>query len=106
MAARSPKSGEAKSRRLGLTLANPTEEQRKVHELTDHGLLVTRVTDGPARKAGVQDGDVVLMLNNSKLKDVDTFRDVARALPVDKAVSILVQRQGSPIFLALKLDAQ
>ena len=102
LAAESPKRGEAQASRLGITVANPTSAQRKAHELKDHGIVVTRVDDGPAREAGVRAGDVILMLNNAKLADVDAFKDVVQKLPAGKAVSILVQRQGSPIFLALK----
>ena len=42
------------------------------------------------------------MLDNSKVTDTETFKRLASELPEDKAVSILVQRQGNPIFLALK----
>ena len=97
--------GEATSSRLGVTVSNPTEERRGTEEIGDHGLVVVKIADGPAKAAGVRNGDVILMLNNVKLTDVDTFRSVVAELPDDKAVSILVQRQGNPIFLALKPDA-
>ncbi len=79
-------------------------QQREQLAVEDHGVLVEGVSDGPARKAGVREGDVLLMLNNEKVADVAAFRRLAGDLPSGKAVSVLVQRQGNPIFLALKTD--
>ena len=42
------------------------------------------------------------MLNNEKILDGDHFKRLAVELPEGKAISVLVQREGSPIFLALK----
>ena len=101
-AAAPDKPGTASADKLGITVADMTEEQRKENDAPEHGVLVTEVRDGPAKRAGVRAGDLVLMLDNSKVTDTETFKRLASELPEDKAVSILVQRQGNPIFLALK----
>ena len=95
-------SGSTVSGKLGLTVADLSAEQRKEHEVRDHGVLVTDVAEGPARRAGVRQGDVVLMLNNQKVESAKEFKRLSSELPAGKAISILVQRQGNPIFLALK----
>jgi serine protease Do len=94
----------ATNARLGLTVSDLTQEQRTELEVAENGVIVTEVEDGPARRAGIRGGDVVLMLNNRKVEDAAQFEDLAKELPEGKAVSILVQRQGNPIFLALKTD--
>ena len=94
--------GTASTDRLGIKVRELDAEQREQLEIGGHGVLVEKVKDGPARLAGIRDGDVLLMLNNEKVNDVDAFRRVVKALPAGKAVSVLVQRQGNPIFLALK----
>lgn len=96
----------ASSSRLGISVSNPTDQQRETHELKDHGVMVSEVRGGPAREAGVRDGDVILMMNNEKVTDAATFRTLVGKLPGGKAVSILVQRQGNPIFLALKMPEE
>jgi serine protease Do len=98
--------GQTTSSKLGLTVANPNTQQRKDHSLESHGVIVMDVKEGPGRNAGVRAGDVVLMLNNTKVTDVKKFAELVSALPAEKAVSILVQRQGNPIFLALKLGSE
>jgi len=101
-AAAPDKPGTASDDKLGITVADMSEEQRQENEAPEHGVLVTEVRDGPAKRAGVRSGDLVLMLDNSKVTDIAAFKRLASELPEGKAISILVQRQGNPIFLALK----
>ena len=88
--------------RLGLTVRDLSDEERALLDDTDHGVLVSEVSEGPGKRAGIQEGDMILMLNNEKVSNSDDFKRLADALPEGKAVSILVQREGAPIFLALK----
>jgi serine protease Do len=94
----------AEANKLGLAVTDLTPEQREQLESKDHGVLVTDVGDGPARSAGIRKGDVILMLNGVKVENSAEFQSLAADLPAGKAVSILVQRQGNPIFLALKTE--
>jgi serine protease Do len=96
------KPGTASAAVLGLVVSDMSAEQRSELQAPDHGVLITEVQDGPAKQAGVRAGDVVLMLDNAKVKDAKAFEEMASGLAPGKAVSILVQRQGNPIFLAVK----
>ncbi len=100
--AKEPETAEAN--KLGLAVTDLTQEQREQLQSKDHGVLVTEVSEGPARSAGIRKGDVVLMLNGVKVESSADFKRLASELPAGKAVSILVQRQGNPIFLALKAE--
>jgi serine protease Do len=73
-------------------------------EIKDHGVIVDQISSGPAYKAGVRNGDVMLMLNNIKIKDTKHFEELINTLPKNKSVPILIQRRGGPIFLALRLE--
>ena len=88
--------------RLGLAVRDLNDEERASFDVADHGVLVSRVADGPARRAGIRVGDVILMLNNEKVPSSGDLKRLVANLPEGKVVSVLVQRQGSPIFLALK----
>ncbi len=103
LASREPEGG-ATADKLGLTVIDLTAEQREEHDIKENGVLVDNVSPGPASRAGIRKGDVILMLNNTKVKSSTHFKELAKGLPKDKAVSVLVQRQGNPIFLALKSD--
>lgn len=93
-----------KTNRLGLSVADMTDEQHAEHEV-DAGVVVIRLVEGAASRAGVRKGDIILSIDNKPVKNVETFRKLVRKLPANKSVAILVQRNGSPTFLALKVPA-
>jgi len=98
-------SGPAKStdNRLNVEVQELTEQQRKDMEIDDRGVLVSAVEPGPAREAGMREGDVILMLNNQKVTGVKQFNELSADLPAGKSVSVLIQRQAGPLFLAIKM---
>lgn len=92
------------SNKLNVSVIDLTSEQRNSLEIKENGVLVNKVDSGPARKAGVRRGDVILMINNNDVKDADHFKKIIENLPTGKSVPLLVQRRGGPVFLALKLS--
>ena len=100
--ARAPDDVEAT--RLGLAVRDMNDEERASVDVADRGVVVSKVSNGPAERAGIREGDLILMLNNEKVTTSDDFKRLVAELPQGKAVSVLVQRQGNPIFLALKPD--
>ncbi|NKB37002.1 MAG: Do family serine endopeptidase [Gammaproteobacteria bacterium] len=89
--------------RLNITLKDLSASQRKKLELTDYGVLVEKVGEGPAREAGIRAGDVILLLNNQKLIESTQLSTILSDLPVNKSIPVLIQRRGNPVFLALKM---
>ncbi|NUZ07150.1 Do family serine endopeptidase [Piscinibacter koreensis] len=84
---------------LGLALRPLTrDERRQAH--VDEGLVVEQVT-GPAAKAGVVPGDVLLSINGKPVESVDAVRKVLGGKP--KNVALLVQRDGEKIFVPVKI---
>ncbi len=91
--------------RIGAVVAPLTDEQRSAHELPEFGVLVMEVGEGVARRAGLRVGDVVLSIEKHRIRDVAHFNELVNGLPKGKAVAALVQRGGSPLFLAFKVEA-
>nr|VFJ72984.1 MAG: serine protease Do [Candidatus Kentron sp. FW] len=94
----------ATDNRLGLAVRDLTEQQQKEYRLKGRGVLVEKIKDGPARKAGIRTGDIILKMNHSKIKGSRHFKEIAKDLPKDKAIPVLIQRRGNPLFLALKIS--
>ena len=91
--------------RLGLVVRDMSEEERASVDAADRGVVVSGVSaDGVAGRSGIREGDLILMLDNRRVANGDDFARLVAELPQGKAVSVLVQRQGNPIFLALKLE--
>jgi serine protease Do len=73
-----------------------TEEMAKAFGRAEAGgILIADVQkDGPADKAGVRSGDILVELSGKKIKDNPTFRsDVARILP-NKEIELTLCRDG------------
>jgi len=90
--------------KLNITVTDLTDDERKELDL-DHGIRIEDVTTGPASRAGLRAGDILLLVNNQKVINVKEFERIISSLPKDKPVAILVQRNGNPIFLALRQDS-
>lgn len=91
--------------RLGMSITDIPDEKRQEAEIESGGVLVMKVTSGPAMEAGIRPGDYILSLNNQEVTDVDDFAEIAEELPEDKSIPVLVQRRGASQFLALKIPA-
>jgi len=92
------------SNKLGISVADLTDEQRETLENIKNGVFVQDVENGVATDAGIQPGDVILRIQNNVIRNTHDFDKIVRNLPVGKSVAVLIQRRGSPVFLALKID--
>jgi len=92
-------SSAAEGGQLGLSLRPLTPEERRAAKV-DQGLVVADV-NGPAERAGIENGDVVLAINGKPVKSVDEIKKVLDTKP--KSVALLVQRDGEKIFVPVRL---
>ena len=84
---------------LGLALRPLTREERAQAHL-EHGLVVESAA-GPAARAGLSSGDVLLAINGVPVDSVEQVRSVMGKKP--KSVALLVERQGERIFVPVNL---
>ena len=84
--------------RLGLAVRTLTPEERKQANVPG-GLLVEEV-NGPAARAGMQPGDIVLMAGGKAVKSVEDLRAATNG---SGSVALLVQRGDARVFVPLKL---
>lgn len=90
--------------RLGMEVTPLRAELRKEHQIPEGGVVVTKVSPGPAEDAGIEEGDVILLFDGTQVKGSEHFQQLVQKLPVGKAISVLVQRGKNPIFLALRTE--
>lgn len=101
LAAKTP--SKSPENQLGITVSELTPDQRQLLQIPKNGVLVQEVAKGASRDAGIQRGDVILRIQNTVVKDLNDFDRLVKKLPTGVSIAVLIQRQGNPVFLALKL---
>lgn len=88
-------------RKLGLGYQEISGQLARYFKLSrESGVLVTDVQeDGPAAKAGLQAGDLVLEFGGKSIRDGEDFRDAVRDAEAGKQVAVKVQREGQTLEL-------
>jgi serine protease Do len=86
--------------RIGLAL-RPLSRIERAQAHLDHGLVVEDV-GGPAARAGVQPGDVLLAINGKPVNSVDDVVQVMKGKP--KNVALLIDRDGQRIFVPVSME--
>ncbi|TVT52112.1 MAG: DegQ family serine endoprotease [Azoarcus sp. PHD] len=95
-----PGGSESTTGKLGLK-ARPLTGQEAAQIGLSGGLVVEGAT-GPAARAGLQRGDVILALNNQPVNSVEQFRQyLDRA---GKRFALLIQRGDARIFVPVRMD--
>ena len=70
---------------------------------SERGVAIVRVRSGSvAEEAGLREGDVILEVNRKPVTNLSMYERVASKLVKDKAVLLLIKRQGRTIFVTLK----
>ena len=88
--------------RLGMTLSEPTAEQRKELKITG-GILVEEA-QGPAAKAGIRRGDILLAVNNQDVKSLEQFTQLMAQFEKGKIVAMLVRRGGNALYIPFRIE--
>jgi serine protease Do len=92
----------AASNRLGVVVAELTEQQREALDISA-GIAVREVRQGPAAMVGLRPGDVVTSLDNQQIESVKQFEQLTEKLPTNRSVSMRVIRQGRASYITFRL---
>ncbi len=96
--------GETRRGWLGVRIQNLNSDVADALGLENiEGALVTDVPEGPARKAGIRSGDVIIEFDGLKINDSSSLVKVVGDSEVGKDVDILIWRDGNQKTLTVKL---
>jgi serine protease Do len=103
-----PQLREGKVRRswLGVMVQNVTPELKSKLGLgTDEGALVSDVVSGgPAEKAGIKRGDVILQFDGQVIRSSRDLPFIVASTPIGKKVGVDVMRENQRIHLQVKTE--
>jgi serine protease Do len=91
--------GDVEKGRLGLAVRPLTSEERSESGVS--GGLIVEDANGPAARAGIRSGDVVLALNGEPVTSTEQLR--ALVAKAGKHVALLIQRENTKIFVPINL---
>ncbi|MEX0958429.1 MAG: DegQ family serine endoprotease [Burkholderiales bacterium] len=96
-----PQSGNVVAR-LGVTVSELPADKRK--ELNISGGLLVEDVQGPAQKAGLRRGDIILALNNHDISSVQQLNQLMSQYERARSVAVLVRRGDGAIYVPIRLD--
>jgi serine protease Do len=85
--------------RLGVAV-RPLGPEERAQTGTGEGLLVLDAS-GPAARAGIREGDVILALNGRPVATADALRQALEG--AGRHVALLIQREDARIFVPIEL---
>jgi serine protease Do len=85
--------------KLGLSVRPLTPEERNQSKLAS-GLVVERAS-GPAARAGIETGDIIVSVNGTPVKTVEQLLGIVEKQ--NKHLAVLVQRGESRIFIPVRI---
>jgi serine protease Do len=90
---------------LGVRIQSVTDELAEgMHLENTHGALIANVTDGgPAAKAGIQQGDVVIRFDGRPVDEMRKLPRMVAETPIEKQVDVVVWRKGKELILKVTL---
>ena len=97
--------GETRRGWLGVMIQNVTEELAKDMDLEEaRGALIQKVAEnGPADKAGIEEGDVIISYNKEDINDMRDLTTKVANTDIGKNIKIKVIRFGKIIDLKVKI---
>jgi serine protease Do len=88
--------------RYGMTLAEPTAEQRSQLKIT--GGVLVEDAQGAAARAGIRRGDIVLAVNNQDIKSLEQFGQIMGQFEKGRVVALLVRRGANAIYIPFRIE--
>jgi len=89
--------------RLGLGTSEVPKEIRDALEIKEGGVIVSALDSGAASKAGIRKGDVIVMFGGQRVENGKQFGELVDKAQAGAVLPVLVQREGGPTFLAIKI---
>jgi len=92
--------------RIGLVVDDIDAEQRDQLDLEEGGVIVQQVKPGTAELAGIGPGDIILMLDNTPVKDAKQFHELLDGMKPGRFVAALIQRGEGREFVAVRIPKE
>lgn len=89
------------SAKLGLSVSEipPRLKER----INSEGVFVADISDGPAARAGIRQGDVIVSIDQKAVTSVEDFKGIVATLKPGRSVPVLVMRGAGRQFMVIQI---
>ena len=87
----------------GITVKNLSIEDKKNYKISN-GVLVTNINEGINNNYDLKLNDIITKINNKVINNSNDFSKVMNSAKNNTYVNLLVYRQTTPLFIALKIS--
>ncbi len=94
-------SGKASRLKLGFEVSGLSESQKQELSI-ESGIVVKNITDRDVQRAGLREGDVILKLSKTPIKNVKQFKKELKNLDQDEPIVLLVKQAGVNRFIVIE----
>ncbi len=97
--------GNVSTSRIGVSLHGLSDQLAKHYGVEDGGALIDEVVeDGPAEKAGLRAGDVIVKMDGESVADIDEIREAIQDKDEGETVAVTVMRDGKESTLDVEVE--
>ncbi|MEJ2239331.1 MAG: Do family serine endopeptidase, partial [Gemmatimonadales bacterium] len=90
---------------LHMTVSDPTAAERQQLKLTEGGVVVRSMEQGPATQAGIRVGDVIVSFNRTPIESAAQFDELVKAVSDDKPVALRIRRGQETLVVAVSVPS-
>ncbi|MCW8890666.1 MAG: DegQ family serine endoprotease [Sedimenticola sp.] len=92
---------------LGINVVELNDDIREQHKLEGvKGVFVESVIPGAAKRAGIEPGDVIQMINRVRVNNLNDFMKAVKGLPKGGNIAVLIHRANGSRFIALQVPKE
>ncbi|MCV2403919.1 DegQ family serine endoprotease [Marinomonas sp. C2222] len=88
--------------RLGMIVGKVPDDVAKEFDI-EGGVIIEQVFGGTAARNGLQQGDVITMLDGKRIESVADFSSISKNIDAGRSVPMRVIRKGYPMFIPFKI---
>jgi serine protease Do len=88
--------------KLGLVVSELSAEQKRERNVA--GGVSVESAEGPAAKAGIRQGDIILAVGNQEVKSVDDLNRLLDPSGRSRTVALLVKRGDGSLYIPLRIN--
>ncbi|MCP5051061.1 MAG: PDZ domain-containing protein, partial [bacterium] len=89
---------------IGITVQNMDESLARYLEVPGNKGIVIKTVEpkSPAKKAGMQESDIIVTIDNKKINSIDDYKSVTKSIAAGDTLQAMLWRNGKKITVAIK----